>query len=66
MLVAGVILLATKHSIGWLFICICAALAYSLYNKNKSLMHELSKIDDFDSFCDAYDAWEEARAELAK
>lgn len=50
MLTAGAILLISKHTVGWLFICMGAGLAYSLYNKNARLGKELSKISDMDAF----------------
>lgn len=51
MLIAGAILLISKHSVGWLFVCMGIGLAYSLYNKNARLGKELSHISDMDGFC---------------
>lgn len=50
MIVAGAILLISRHIVGWLFVCMGAGLAYSLYNKNSRLDKELSHITDMDSF----------------
>jgi len=50
MIVAGAILLISRHIVGWLFVCMGAGLAYSLYNKNSRLGKELSHITDMDSF----------------
>ena len=50
MLAAGCILLISRHIAGWLFVCMGAGLAYSLYNKNSRLGKELSHISDMDSF----------------
>lgn len=47
---------ASKHTVGWLFICVGIVLAYSLYNKKKNLKQELSKVDNLDRFCRLYDS----------
>lgn len=64
MLIAGFILFATKNTVGWLFLCAGAALGYSLYNKQKSLKQELSKVENFDEFCREYDSWDSISLEL--
>lgn len=54
----------TKHMVGWLFICVGGILAYSLYNKQKNLRRELSKIGNLDQFCRLYDSSNSIRMEL--
>ena len=64
MLIAAAVMLATRHSVGWLFLCAGGALAFALYNKQKSMKQELSKIDDFDEFCRGFDSWDSVSLEL--
>jgi hypothetical protein len=64
MLTAGVILLAFRHMVGWLFVCMGIALGYSLYNKNARMKKELAKISDMDRLSREYDAAEDNRFEL--
>lgn len=64
MLIAGAVLFASKHNVGWLFLCAGAALGYALYNKKKSLERELAKVDDFDAFCRGFDSLDSTSLEL--
>ena len=64
MLIAGAVMFATKHNVGWLFLCAGLALAYSLYNKKKVIKRELSKVEDYDKFCDEFDSADSIRLEL--
>ena len=64
MLIAGIILFASNHNVGWLFLCAGAALAYSLYNKQKVMKSELSKAGDLEAFCREFDSDESTRLEL--
>ena len=56
MLIAAAVLLLTQYSVGWLFAIMGAMLAASLYSKHQRTKKELSKVDDFDSFCSQYDS----------
>ena len=64
MLVAGAILLISGHIVGWLFVCMGAGLAYSLYSKSSRLGKELSHISDMDSFSRQFAAGSSFYSEL--
>lgn len=64
MLIAGIILLAFKHMVGWLFLCMGIGLGYSLYSKNNRTGIELAKISDMNSFCKEFDSEDAQRFEL--
>ena len=64
MLVAGTILLISKHSVSWLFLCGGTALALSLFLKQKNLKEELAKAGDLEQFCRLFDSADSTRLEL--
>ena len=64
MLIASAAMLLTQHSIGWLFAIMGIVLAVSLYSKNQRTQKELSKVRDYDDFCEQYVSDASTRLEL--